>query len=93
MENQIDKLYIERLYNEWSRLVKVSNIDKHTSDIKVEKPFMLGLLVGHIMNRWVKDGQSFDEMIVDTKNCNVRLSAHQDSRKNRLKTSWIVRSL
>ena len=54
---------------------------------------MLGMLVGHIMNRWVKDGQSFDEMIVDTKNCNVRLSAHQDSRKNRLKTSWIVRSL
>ena len=88
MGKPIEQLYIERLYDEWSRLVKVSDSGKHTSDIKVEKPFMLGLLVGHIMNRWVRDGQSFDQMIIDTKECSVQLSAYGNASQNRLKILW-----
>ena len=80
--------YIERLYDEWGRSMAATEITKHTATIECENPFKLGLLIGHIMNRWLRDGQGFDKLVIDTKECKATITVRTDASKNKMKLLW-----
>ena len=66
----------------------VNEYAANSSTIDCSSPFTLGLLVGHIMNRWLRDGQSFDTLTIDTKACKVTISVCKEPSRNRLKVLW-----
>ena len=80
--------FIERLYQEWGRAIAVEDKSDNTATIDCKTPFTLGLLVGHVMNKWLKDGQGFDKMIIDTKACKATITVCKDARLNKLKVLW-----
>ena len=80
--------YIERLYEEWSGSMSADLQDSNTATITCTTPFALGLLVGHIMNRWLRDGQGFDTLLINTKENKATISVCKDANKNRLKLLW-----
>ena len=81
-------LFVEQLYKEWGCSMDVANVGRNSATIECKTPFMLGLLVGHIMNRWLHDGQGFDKLVIDTKECKATISISKDATKNRLKILW-----
>ena len=80
--------YIERLYDEWGRSMAATERSKNTATIACETPFKLGLLIGHIMNRWLRDGQGFDKLVIDTKECKATITVRTDASKNKMKVLW-----
>ena len=81
-------LFVEQLYNEWGCSMDAEIVEKNSATIKCKTPFALGLLVGHIMNRWLRDGQGFDTLVIDTKENKATLTVCKEASKNRLKILW-----
>ena len=84
----IEIQYVEQLYEEWGCSMAATEKTKHTATIDCGHPFTLGLLVGHIMNRWLRDGQGFDKLVIDTKACKATITVRTDASKNRMKILW-----
>ena len=87
-ENAVEIQYIERLYEEWGRSMAAKEQSRHTATIDCGHPFTLGLLVGHVMNRWLRDGQGFDKLVIDTKECKATITVCSDASKNKMKILW-----
>ena len=80
--------FIERLYQEWGRAMAAEEKSANKAIVECRTPFSLGLLVGHVMNRWLRDGQGFDKLVIDTKACKATITVRKDASKNRLKVLW-----
>ena len=52
-------------------------------------PFALGLIVGFVMNRWVKIGISFNRMQIDTRRLTVKLQVLRNKDLNNLQVEWV----
>ena len=88
LSTPIEVQYIERLYKEWGCAMAVNEQSANSATILCRTPFSLGLLVGHIMNRWLRDGQGLDKLVIDTKACKATITVRKDASKNRLKVLW-----
>ena len=80
--------FIERLYDEWGCSMAATKQTRHTATIECRTPFSLGLLVGHVMNRWLRDGQGFDKLVIKTKESKATITVCADATKNRMKVLW-----
>ncbi len=62
---------------------------KNTAVVQTRSSFTLGLVIGFIMQRFVKLGISFHRLTIDTKQLTVRIKAHEDSAANSMDVEWL----
>ena len=54
----------------------------------VRNAFTLGMVVGFVMNQFVRHGHSFNKMDIDVSNFTVRLQVLKEATANKLQVSW-----
>ena len=54
-----------------------------------DKPFVIGLLIGHIFNRWHKDGVSFDLLQISMKENTLFLQICRDAGLNHMNVECV----
>ena len=95
MENEnnpstpIESQFLNDLRDELSNLFTVKHKTKYQVTMLVRSPFTLGLLVGSIMNRFVRDGISWHKMVVNIKELSVQLSVSDQQQTNLLQMEWL----
>ena len=62
---------------------------KHTAMLQTRSPFTLGLLIGFIMQRFVREGISFNRLTIDTKRLWVKIQAYEIKEQNCMRVEWL----
>jgi len=66
-ETPVARSHLNSLKRELGGLFTVVEETPLSFKLKADKPFVIGLLIGHIFNLWHKDGVSFDLLRFDMK--------------------------
>ena len=84
----IEKLYLNNMREELENMFSVRYNSDRCVRLYVRTPFTLGLLIGHIVNRFVRDGIGFDSMTINVKKLCVTLSVPEENEAAKLLTKW-----
>ena len=60
-----------------------------SAKLSVRAPFALGLLIGFIMNRFVKDGVSFNKLTIDPADLSLTVQTQEYACHNKLDIKWV----
>ena len=55
----------------------------------MRSPFTLGMLIGFVMNQWVKHGYSFNKLEINPKELTVKLQVLKCAESNKLMVVWV----
>ena len=91
MEKKLPPIVEKFLHPMYDQLGGVFTIMSNTcrkAKVKAKSAFTLGLVVGYIYNRFIRDGVGFNLMVVDVENLTVEISVAKDDCANALKVIW-----
>ena len=72
-DTPVARSHLNGLKDELGELFTVKGETPLSFKLKADKPFVIGLLIGHIFNLWHKDGVSFDLLRFDMKDNTLSL--------------------
>ncbi len=76
------------MYEQLGGIFVILSNTNRKAKVKVKSAFALGLVVGNIYNRFIRDGVSFNLMVVDVESLTVELSVAKADCANALKVIW-----
>ena len=88
---QAEQLAEKERENAWLREEVERQMEETTLSVKlkVDTPFVLGLVLAHIFNRWHKEGVSFDELKLNMKENTLLLRICKYPDMNRMKVECV----
>ena len=81
--------HLSAIYDELGNTVTTVNSKARSAKLAVKTPYALGMLVGCIMNLWVRRGISFDLLTIMPKKLMASVSIRDHPEKNRLIIEWL----
>ena len=88
-ETPIAASHLNGLKRELGELFTVMKETTLSVKLKVDTPFVLGLVLAHIFNRWHKEGVSFDELKLNMKENTLLLRICKYPDMNRMKVECV----
>ncbi len=84
----IDQWMLRRMQEELGGMFVVQARFSNSCILKARSGFALGMMIGHVMNRFVRDGQGFDLMSINVKDFTVALKIPRQPGHGRLLVEW-----
>lgn len=88
-QSALEKQFLEPMKEELKSMFTVKWMSgKFSAALVVRNGFTLGMVVGFIMNQWVRFGYSFNKLEIDVSKLTVRLQVMEEAQCNKLTVVW-----
>ncbi len=88
MLRHIDQYLLRRMQEELGGMFVVQARFSSSCILEARSGFALGMMVGHVMNRFVRDGQGFDRMTINVRDFTMTVTLPKTPGQGRLLIEW-----
>ena len=88
-DTPVARSHLNGLKDELGELFTVKGETPLSFKLKADKPFVIGMLIGHIFNKWHKEGVSFDQLQLNMEENTLFLRICRNPGMNQMKVDFL----